>query len=637
MCGIIGALSSHGCPPEYLPLNSLHHRGPDDRGFWSEGPVALGHTRLSILDLSQLGHQPMVQVGGRYVLVFNGEIYNFLELRNELRSLGWEFQSDSDTEVLLKAYQQWGKACLIKLRGMFAFACWDSEERSLFLARDRCGEKPLYYCVVRGVFYFASEMKALLEMLPERPSLNLNSINSYFYHQYVPEPDTILQGIYKLPPAHWMRLNADVSIQSQRYWSFSSTPPSGGGNPVADLQESFRSAIRLTLRSDVPVGLALSGGKDSSLIASAAARENCQLQCFTVGYEGRPEIDERHQAVWLANRLGFPIHEIELSSQELAGGFRKFVSACDEPVADAAAYGQYSVARLASQHSIRVLLNGTGGDELFWGYPWLQRAARMTLRKLALRRSWLRPFLAGLARWKNSILLERLALSPKVPSVLRRLIARLREFAQSDFSNPDQAVFWDLYPEFRTAEREAPHFLSQDFQQRVDPRGPYQSFASFLKGAEAADLRYCELLFETWLSGNLLSLGDRVNMAWSVESRSPFLEPGFLDAVGGYRRSCSDLDLPPKYWLDEMAREMLPPEVLERKKKGFGTPIQAWTSALCQTYGEQLFEGNLVKDGIVSRSGLASRLRDYQSDVKFGPLLYKLLVLEFWCQGIRAA
>ena len=383
MCGIAGVLSNSLSRSDAMTiaLKQLHHRGPDASGQWADDQIWMGHTRLAILDLSQAGRQPMSDQSDRYQITFNGEIYNYLELRAELLNAGYTFTSSSDTEVLLAAYAHWGVECLKKLRGMFAFAIWDRDAKTLFLARDRTGEKPLYYAAHQDRFCFSSELKALLMLLPHTPELDPLSIDLYLHYHYVPEPRTPFKEVFKLPAGHYLLVDDHRAIAPIRYWSLDQIAPVEG-DPAELIRAELDRAIELTLRSDVPVGIALSGGLDSGGIAALAApKYKDVLQAFSVGYSGSPDCDERQQAKELANHLGLPFHEVELRSDELVDFFPQLVRLIDDPIADIAAYGHFAVTQLAAQHGIKVMLSGIGGDELFWGYEWVAQAVHYAEHK----------------------------------------------------------------------------------------------------------------------------------------------------------------------------------------------------------------------------------------------------------------
>ncbi|MDD1419084.1 asparagine synthase (glutamine-hydrolyzing) [Dolichospermum sp. ST_sed1] len=456
MCGIIGILSNDNRANLSLNyvLGKLKDRGPDDQGIWSDRHIQLGHTRLSILDLSPLGHQPMSYQNQRYWITFNGEIYNYLELKGELINLGHTFISQTDTEVLLAAYCQWGKFCLEKLRGMFAFAIWDREEKQLFLARDRIGEKPIYYWYNHQNFYFASELKGLLPLLSQKPTLDPIAVDLYLHYQYVPEPLTPLSGVYKLPAAHYLLIDYDTwEIKPQPYWSLEKIAPVTG-NPVELIRQELDTVIELTLRSDVPIGIALSGGVDSGAIAALAApKYKDTLQAFSIGYPGRPPYDERAEAEGLAKKLGLPFLDIELQTEDLIAFFPELVAAMDDPIADIAAYGHYSVMKIAKEHGIKVMLSGTGGDELFWGYAWIIEAVQLTEQKQNYLinqsvPSWLSSSIEQISKHP---FYQRLSLSRKNPSPIRSLLNQGIKIGKMNLDYPQQAVYQNLIPDFQIA------------------------------------------------------------------------------------------------------------------------------------------------------------------------------------------
>jgi asparagine synthase (glutamine-hydrolysing) len=455
MCGIIGVVAScaadRGAAIEKA-LQLMHHRGPDDRGVWVDDSIMLGHTRLSILDLSPLGHQPMTDRSARFAITFNGEIYNYLELRQELIELGHQFLSKTDTEVLLAAYIEWGNSCLQRLQGMFAFAIWDKVAKTLFLARDRTGEKPLYYYLRDRTFYFGSELRALVSLLPKVPDLDPAAIDAYLHYQFVPEPRTPLVGIEKLPAAHYLLIKSpELEILPQRYWSLENIAPIEG-DPVTLIRQQLDRTIELTLRSDVPVGVSLSGGIDSGGIASLAApKYRDTLQAFSVGYPDRPAFDERRKAEKLAKQLGLPFYEVELKTAELVDLFPDLISMSDDPVADIAAYGHYAVSKLAADRNVKVVLGGIGGDELFWGYAWCAESVSLSTQKQQLLKTSPRSRPSGelLDSLGNHPLYRKLLVSPKVPLRIRQLLKQALGNYDLSLGHPDRAVFYELVPDFK--------------------------------------------------------------------------------------------------------------------------------------------------------------------------------------------
>ena len=648
MCGIVGVLSRQSTDNQSSQntnfkkaLELLRSRGPDDLGLWQDNYIQLGHTRLSILDLSPLGHQPMSYQNQRFWIAFNGEIYNYLELREELLNLGHKFTSKTDTEVLLASYCQWGESCLEKLRGMFAFGIWDKQRQTLFLGRDRCGEKPLYYWYDANSFYFASELKALIALLPQLPQLDPVAIDLFLHYQYVPEPLTPLTDIFKLPAAHCLSLECqNWQPQLRQYWNLAQVPPVTG-DPIELIRQELDRSIELTLRSDVPVGIALSGGIDSGAIAVlAAAKYRDTLQAFSVGYPGRPAYDEREQAEQLAKSLGLPFFDVELSTKELVNFFPYLVAACDDPIADIAAYGHYAVMKQASDRGIKVMLSGLGGDELFWGYPWVAKAAQLTQHKQQFLQS------SPLPQWTWKIiwdrleqitqrrLYHRLTYSQKVPGLFSSILQKLLDISLLTPQYPNQAICQNLKFDFIKDINYLSQLYTSDLARQIPPRNPYRIFELLPSASSDIPVQICQLLFGTWLVSNCLALGDRVSMASSVETRIPFLDYKLVELVIGLRKAQPDLNFGQKYWLKSALKEILPDEVLNRKKQGFQPPVQEWMRAIIHEYRDWLKSGYLVELKIISGEVLAKMLKNVELASQNLFVLYKLILLEIWYRKV---
>ncbi len=392
MCGISGYISSQELTPDDASRvaamsRALVHRGPDDAGSFDAPHVALAARRLSIIDLEG-GAQPLFNEDRTLALVANGEIYNYLELRRRLEARGHRFKTGSDCEAILHAYAEHGLDCVNHLRGMFAFALWDGARRRLILARDPMGEKPLYLYEREGTLLFASEMKALLRSGCVPFELDPEAVNLFFHYQYVPEPRTAVKGVRKLDAAHLLVVEVEPwRVEERCYWRMEDATPIEGDAPAV-IREQLEAVSGLVTRADVPVGVALSGGLDSSAVAAFAARQRPgALHAFSVGYAGRPEgLDERDEARALAQHLGLPFHEVELETREIVEFFPDLNYWRDDPVADYAGHSYYAVMRRAREAGVPVMLQGQGGDELFWGYPQLRQAARESLEKESLRR-----------------------------------------------------------------------------------------------------------------------------------------------------------------------------------------------------------------------------------------------------------
>lgn len=644
MCGIIGSVhrsSGRREPIAQSNLVRLAHRGPDGTGVYTNSHVQFGHTRLAIIDLTDAGRQPMGSHDGRHVVTFNGEIYNHLELRAELEARGEQFFTHSDTEVLLVAYKVWGRDCVKRFRGMFAFALWDNAEKGLFLARDRCGEKPLFYHRDGESLIFASELKALLPLLPKRPDLDPAVVDMYLHYQYVPEPFTLLEGIRKLPAAHTLFLSlTDWNTELRRYWNVediveSEALPTDTSGILSRIRDGLEDAVKLTLRSDVPVAVALSGGIDSGAIAALAQKHYPEpMHAFCVGYPGRPAYDERHQARALAESLGMIVHEVELPVANFVEFFPDLVRIMDEPIADPAAFGHYSVPKAAADQGIKVLLTGIGGDELFWGYPWVTQTV-VTNQLLCGNHS-----LGALASWVDLLglqnLLDQIAGNPRVPALVRRWAGILQDIG-STRSPAGQLRFYMAAPEFRDAFRlksmvygRAMHVLGDE--------NPHRPTNIGLRQCEKIPAAVIRMLFDTWLVSNSLSLGDRVSMAVGVESRLPFLDVRLIELVMALRSENPDHKIGHKAWLRQALKGVLPVEVLTRPKAGFQPPVWEWLLGVIGTYGGLLHGGHLVAQGIVEEGRVDAVLKKMPTQGWPGLFFaYKLVLLEMWFRKVAQA
>lgn len=631
MCGILGILRrTPGSPDDQARLESalapLRHRGPDSQGCYADARISLAHARLSILDLSPAGAQPMAWDSGRLVVVYNGEIYNYLELRQELAAKGTIFRSTSDTEVLLAAWAAWGPECLRHFQGAFAFALWDLRRQELFLARDRTGEKPLCYWQDDQQLIFASELKALLPLLPHRPQLDAQAVDLYLHYQYVPEPRTPLQDVHKLPPAHLARIStADWHVKPRRWWSLEDLPAipcASHAQAAALVAEELETAVRLCLRSDVPVAVALSGGIDSGAIAALAARHHAgAMHAFSIGYPGRPEYDERHQAQELAQRLGMHFHEVELPVERFTEFFPRLAGILDEPIADPAAFAHYTVPLAAREAGIKVLLGGLGGDELFWGYGWLRQAAELNSRL-----GWVRRLPTALRNLLRSARLQ--GLGARLPAPVATVLADMQRMAEPR-TPANQLVCMTLTPDFM----DAFSFRTQCYGPAMAHLGLESPFAATAYGpcpSGGEGRRILRQLFETWLASNCLSLGDRVSMAVGVEQRLPFLDARLIELVMGLRRSLPDLPLGHKGWLKAAVRPLLGDDIVDRPKRGFQPPVWDWLSGVVDAYGETLRDGRLAAAGMLRPQGLDDLLTRRRHEAPALIYAYKLVLLETW-------
>ncbi len=563
MCGIIGYFAKGAATPDPAAfdraVDALEHRGPDRRGVWREGPVGLGFRRLSILDL-ETGDQPMANEEGNLHLVFNGEIYNFAELRAELEAKGHRFRTRSDTETILHLYEEEGEACVARLRGMFAFALHDRRRGTLFLARDRFGKKPLVWRETASGFYFASEIGALLELDDGGREADPEALDACLALQYVPSPRTAWRGMRRLPAAHTLRVERGVAAPPQRYWrldwSAARAVPRDAATALTEFREIFEESVRLRMVADVPLGAFLSGGVDSTATVAAMTRLGGRVKTFTIAFDD-PRFDESAFAREAAQRLGTDHHELRVAPDAL-DILDPLLAKLGEPFADQSLLPTFLLSRFTRQH-VTVALSGDGGDELFAGYKRyddLRRAENLT--RFGLARPWLGlsrlifQIERGLNPTRRRLIWPRTALDRILP-----LPARDRYLALVGcWPAPLRAALWRK----KTEEDLAVRFL----------RG------HLVEHAAAGRLgRWQALDMETWLTDDILRKVDTAGMACSLECRCPLLDqrvaefsarlPDSLRRGGGS-----------KWLLRQFDPERIPPSFFDRRKKGFSMPIGDW-------------------------------------------------------------
>jgi len=635
VCGISGLISREAIDPEQVERvrrinQSLYHRGPDGEGEYVTAHLALAMRRLSIIDLAG-GWQPLYNEDSSLVLIANGEIYNYLELRERLIAKGHRFNTGSDCETILHLYKEFGLDCVQHLRGMFAFALWDAKQQRLLLARDRMGEKPLYLYEQDGQLLFASELKALLVSGIVPFELDAKAIDLYFHYQFVPEPQTPIKGVRKLDAGHLLIVETDPwRIKESCYWRMQDAPPLEG-DPAKLIREELETISELVIRSDVPVGVALSGGLDSSAIAALAARKYPgTMHAFSVGYPGRPHHDERAQAEELATELGMPFHDIELDTGSMVEFFPELVYWRDDPIADVSGYGYYAVSKLAREHAVPVMLQGQGGDEMFWGYPWVQEAAMGSMQKDSTRNKNLRA-LPEYLTFNLPRTLSRPDLS-QWARTLGGLLPAWQRFQYHRATPADQMVFYDQFPDFSEAANEVRGFYGQSFAGELAADGAHELF-TFPQPWPRIDLTLTQLICDTYLRENGITQGDRLSMASSIELRLPLVDYRLVEIVIGLRKGQPDTHHAPKSWLKSALKGVLPEAVINRPKRGFAPPVMEWHRALFATYGGSLPDGYLVQSGALNKdSGLLLAAGGFPPTAVAAPLSFKALVLEQWCR-----
>lgn len=567
MCGIIGFTSkeaSHISSAHFeAARDRLKHRGPDDAGLWlsGDGRLALGHRRLAVIDLSPAGHQPMVSDDGRYAIVFNGEIYNFRALRVELQQQGFQFHSDSDTEVILIAYQAWGESCLDRFNGMFAFAIYDrgtaGAAPNLFFARDRVGKKPFYYFADDREFEFASELKAI----SHKGEISLTALNYYLALGYIPHEHCFVEGVKKLPPAHAGRLNLNTfELNIWQYWQLPANRSSVevNGEMLADeVLALLNDAVALRMISDVPLGVLLSGGLDSSLVAAIAARQSpSPIKTFTLSLPGS-KLDEAFYAQCVADHLSTDHHVLELTAPSL-DDLEAIAPLIDEPLADSSLIPSYLISKLTHEH-VTVVLGGDGGDELFGGYSDYPLALA-TQRQLG----WVpHPIL----RWISH-------LAGLLPAGVkgRNRLASLRGGAL------EQQIWGSPYFDIALRKR---LFKQDQLQQLGDGLDePEQSLLHLFKSGKDAVDCMTRSHFGSILPDDFLVKVDRASMANSLEARTPLLDYRLIEFAFSKIPSSWKVSNGETRRVEQiLAKRLLPPQLDTKRKQGFSIPLDDWLRA----------------------------------------------------------
>ena len=621
MCGIAGLVSLDGSPVNgaMQRLNAMSqliiHRGPDGHGFWTSdrGNVGFAHRRLSIIDLTDGGHQPMLAPNGN-AIIHNGEIYNYLELQDELRS-GWGFKSNSDTETILASYEKWGTECLSHLRGMFAFAHWDGEQ--LFAARDRFGIKPFYYTVVDNVFYFASEMKALLPVLPDIAT-DASSLAEYMTFQYTIGEGTLFKGIKQLLPGHALTVK-NGNVRVFRYWDVHHNIDwdHRAGWFGTRMRELLEDSVRVHLRSDVPVGAYISGGIDSSLIGILASREPASGR---VGFHGKfmefPGYDESRYAQAACNGSGIDLHEIEIVASDFRDNIEKVIYHLDQPVAGPGSFPQYMVSKLASEH-VKVVLGGQGGDEIFGGY------ARYLIAYLEQS---LKASIDGTYKHGNFVVTpESIIPHLTVLQEYKPLISKL--FSKGLFGPLDERYFRlidrssDMTNEvdWTSVDREA---VFERFQ------GIFNSERNVRKEAYFDSMTHFD--FKCLLPA-LLHVEDRMSMAHGLEARVPLLDQSIVEFAASIPADVKFEGGQMKHFIKTTFGDDLPRELTERRDKmGFPVPLNEWFSGELNDMVSDTFltQKNRHREFFNSSAILAN----FGKAERFSRKVWGLLSLELWHQ-----
>ena len=584
MCGIFGfnfedkSLLKKG-------MKILEHRGPDDSGSFIDKNVSLGHRRLSIIDLSRKGHQPMQY--NDLTIIYNGEIYNFKELKNDLKA---DYKTNSDTEVILKYYQKYGEKCLDYFNGMFAFCIYDSKKKILFLARDRIGVKPLYYYFKDGKFIFASEIKAILQDEIKR-EINFEAMNDYFTYFYVPYPKTIFKDVYKLEPGHYLIFDLKKKkITKEKYWDINFAPINKPESYFRKrLVNEFKEAVKRHLISDVPVGAYLSGGIDSSSITAMMSNLSDNITTYSVGFDSNTVVNELDYARKVAEKLNTNHHEIIVTGEDALKIIEKVIYHLDEPIVNAASIPLYYMSK-AAKKDMTVVLTGNGGDELFAGYQ---------QHKVVYYTSFLKNF-------------NYLINNPINRNILKLFDNKYAKFSLKyikAMDNLPEAYKTLMYYKAFTEEDKENLILNY---KKIKP-----VIESFFKTEYHLINQLTMIDLKLLLPENYLMVDDKINMANSLESRVPFLDYKFVEFASKIPPKLKLKGLTGKYIIKKTMKELLPKEILKRKKMGFTPPLRYWID-----YGFKDMAKNIYQDKELSRLFNKTYLeKSLQQSNKIFPLL----------------
>ncbi|MGE0132772.1 MAG: asparagine synthase (glutamine-hydrolyzing) [Blastocatellales bacterium] len=633
MCGIAGIVSETGesLEPRLAPMiDAQSHRGPDACGVWSDERCALGHRRLSIIDLSEAGRQPMSNADGSVYITFNGEIYNFQQLRRELEVLGYGFCTRTDTEAIIHAYEQWGIDCLAKLRGMFAFAIWDRRLKRMFLARDRVGKKPLFYARFGDRFLFASELQGILADREVPREVDQRAIDAYLSYGYVPAPHTAFKGIFKLPPAHYLTLDfkqTGFEQRVERYWSLDYEPKFRISEEEAceALREKLTEAVRLRMISDVPLGAFLSGGIDSSIVVGLMAKlSEARVKTFSIGFN-EAAYDETGHARRIAERWGTDHHQFIVEPDALSI-LSKLVRHYGEPYADSSAIPTFYVSQMTRQH-VTVALNGDGGDESFAGYErYLGNYVAEQLRSV--------PGVALAARALSRVIPDSINPKSRIRQARRFLAVASRPMAEryprwlTYFQDEMKPLLYS--PEF------ASQLNGQKNGQKNDQKNDWMK--SLFGGAQRLDssLHPVDAAMAvdvmSYLPFDLLVKVDITSMANSLEARSPFLDHEVMEFAARLPVEIKFRGGRLKHLLKRAFADLLPPENVNRRKMGFGVPVGQWFHGpLRELLQDALLSPQSLKSGYFREEEvrrLVDQHLDRRADHSFQ--LWNLLMLEMW-------
>lgn len=625
MCRIVGFIDKKNNYDKNNVLSKMRDTmvsgGPDDAGEYFEDNVALGHRRLSIIELSKLGHQPMISEDEDYIISYNGEVYNHDEIREELANSGYKFNSHSDTEVILKSYMEWKDKCIEKFHGMFVFAIYSKKDQTLFLARDRVGVKPLYFYKTPDTFLFSSEIKAFHEHPSFDKKISYEGLSQFLKYSYIPAPYTIFEDCYKLEAGHFMYVDLEtLDIEKKCYWD----PQTFYDMPKLDisyeeakkkLEEILTKSFELRMISDVPVGMFLSGGIDSStLLALLSKDKKREIKTFTIGFDEN-EFNEAVFAKEYAKHLGTEHYEHYLSKQDSLDIIPKLPEIWDEPFADASQIPTYLVSKFTKEY-VTVSLSADGGDELFFGYPkyWLTKDRVKTIKKYK--------GLFSIASLLSDDILVKLGSKLNIGDKLLKTKLLLKKEG-TIYSNA-----FDV----------GQHIYSEHYQNKIFNKNFEKDIENNLKKFDNASVSDEEKMllvdFKTYLPDDILTKVDRATMAVSLEGREPFLDQDILEFVARLPFEYKYKDGVTKKILRDILYKYIPKEMVERPKMGFGIPLETWCKEderLSKIVKEQLSKERIEKDGIFDYDVIGSELERYFNGEKISfNKIWTLFMFQMW-------
>ncbi|HRI01974.1 MAG TPA: asparagine synthase (glutamine-hydrolyzing) [Saprospiraceae bacterium] len=626
MCGIAAIInkkssgSSQEIHNQLIKMGqSIRHRGPDGEGYWvqQQAKIGLAHKRLSIIETSQLGHQPMHFANGRFTITYNGEIYNYIELREELSSF-YSFLSHSDTEVILAAYMHWGKDCVLHLRGMFSFVIWDEKENKTFAARDRFGIKPFYYAETEHQILIASECKAILPHLPQK-KIHIEGLKDYLAFQFPLAGKTLFQDVFELLPAHRMEIKQG-KISIERYWEVHYVPDYYHTQDYFEekLSSLIEDSIKFHLRADVPLGAYVSGGLDSSTVAALA---NGIAQKDFLGFTGKfsfsKDYDESNYARLLCERNHFPLYEIDITEHDFVNHIASVIYHLDYPVAGPGSFPQYMVSQLAAQHR-KVVLGGQGGDEIFGGY---------TRYLIAYFEQCIKSAIDGDPRTGSKFVVTYESIIPNLVS-LKNYKPMLKEFWRDGlFEDMDQRYF-------RLINR-APHLGDAIRWEALGDYSPFETFKEIFHGKNVGKQSYFDLMthfdFKTLLPA-LLQVEDRMSMASGLESRVPLLDHPIVELTATIPSNIKFENGDMKHIFKKVINKYIPEEIINRKDKmGFPTPLVEWSKkGVVNEFIRDTFNSSKAKQrDYIDNAKVIDKIAN---ESKFGRNLWGFLCLELWQQ-----